>query len=452
MRVKFEVRSLKKGDGISVPIYVRATEGMYLNQATKTRLSVVPYQWDPISEAIKPRVLCKPEERAKILNETSSMRIFLIQEFAEAQLQENFEIKGWLKRAVEKYYKLENSGKALPKPVVLKKQSFDSLFDEFLARRDICPARIRHYEVVRRMLHRYAEFVKVSQHKKRYVFDVDKVDASTLDDIYNYLVKEYAFVELYPEILEKYPETRQIEKRGQNTMTDLFKKIRAFFRWCYQNDKISKNPFDGYKIAAEEYGTPIYLTLGDLDIIYKKDFSDQPALEKQRDIFVFQCNVGCRVGDLLRLVKRDIINGAVEYIPTKTIKETARTVAVPLNNVARSIVEKYADLPGDSLLPFISSDKYNNAIKEILTKAGITYLVTQLDPLTRKEKKTPINEIASSHMARRTFIGNIYKLVKDPNLVSALTGHVEGSRAFNRYRTIDMDMKKDLVNILDTSK
>ena len=47
------------------------------------------------------------------------------------------------------------------------------------------------------------------------------------------------------------------------------------------------------------------------------------------------------------------------------------------------------------------------------------------------------------------FIGNIYKLVKDPNLVSALTGHVEGSRAFTRYRTIDIDMKKDLVKILE---
>ena len=41
------------------------------------------------------------------------------------------------------------------------------------------------------------------------------------------------------------------------------------------------------------------------------------------------------------------------------------------------------------------------------------------------------------------------KLVKDPNLVSALAGHVEGSRAFTRYRTIDIDMKKNLVKILE---
>ena len=52
-------------------------------------------------------------------------------------------------------------------------------------------------------------------------------------------------------------------------------------------------------------------------------------------------------------------------------------------------------------------------------------------------------------MARRTLIGNIYKLVKDPNLVSALTSHAEGSRAFNRYRDIDIDMKRDLVKILE---
>ena len=84
-----------------------------------------------------------------------------------------------------------------------------------------------------------------------------------------------------------------------------------------------------------------------------------------------------------------------------------------------------------------------------LEKAGINYLVTKLDSVTRTESKVPINEIANSHMARRTVIGNIYKLVKDSNLVSALTGHVEGSRAFNRYRDIDIDKKKDLVKILE---
>ncbi len=44
-------------------------------------------------------------------------------------------------------------------------------------------------------------------------------------------------------------------------------------------------------------------------------------------------------------------------------------------------------------------------------------------------------------MARRTFFGNIYKKVKDPNLVGALSGYTEGSKAFARYRDIDEEMK-----------
>ena len=52
-------------------------------------------------------------------------------------------------------------------------------------------------------------------------------------------------------------------------------------------------------------------------------------------------------------------------------------------------------------------------------------------------------------MARRTFFGDIYRKVKDPNLVSALSGHKEGSKAFLRYRDIDEEMKKDLVKLLD---
>ena len=76
-------------------------------------------------------------------------------------------------------------------------------------------------------------------------------------------------------------------------------------------------------------------------------------------------------------------------------------------------------------------------------------MVTVLNPTTRVEEKRPINEIASSHLARRTFIGKLYKKVKDPNLVGSLSGHKEGSKAFARYRDIDEDMKKGLVNLLD---
>ena len=85
----------------------------------------------------------------------------------------------------------------------------------------------------------------------------------------------------------------------------------------------------------------------------------------------------------------------------------------------------------------------------IFEKVGITRLVTWLNPKTGKEEKRPINELASSHMARRTFIGNTYKVLRDPNIVASMSGHAEGSRAFSRYREIDREIKADAVNALD---
>jgi hypothetical protein len=122
---------------------------------------------------------------------------------------------------------------------------------------------------------------------------------------------------------------------------------------------------------------------------------------------------------------------------------------VPLNAISKEILNKYAGFKGDSLLPFISQQKYNDAIKEAFTITELTRNVLVLDPLTRESVIRPLNEIASSHLARRCFIGNLYKQVKDPNLVGALSGHKEGSKAFARYREIDEDMKNELVKMLE---
>jgi hypothetical protein len=102
---------------------------------------------------------------------------------------------------------------------------------------------------------------------------------------------------------------------------------------------------------------------------------------------------------------------------------------------------KYKDYEGDELMPFIPEQEYKEAIKKAFTKSGLTRIVTLLGSFTREEVKKPLNEIASSHMARRTFIGNLNKKVKDPNLIGSLSGHKEGSKAFTRYRDIDEEMK-----------
>jgi len=100
------------------------------------------------------------------------------------------------------------------------------------------------------------------------------------------------------------------------------------------------------------------------------------------------------------------------------------------------------------LFPFISDQKYNEAIKEIFSKAGITRQVEVRNSLTGEIDLRPINEVASSHMARRTFIGNAYQKVSDPNIIGRMSGHVEGSRAFARYRKIEDDTLRKVIEQL----
>ena len=146
--------------------------------------------------------------------------------------------------------------------------------------------------------------------------------------------------------------------------------------------------------------------------------------------------MGCRVGDLDKMTRENVINGAIEYVPRKTKDGRPVTVRVPLNTIARDILDRYKDT-GDRLFPFMSEQKYNIAIKRIFLAARLRRPVTVINPTTSVPVIRPLTEIASSHLARRCFVGNLYKQVKDPNLVGALSGHKEGSRAFARYREID---------------
>ena len=169
----------------------------------------------------------------------------------------------------------------------------------------------------------------------------------------------------------------------------------------------------------------------------------------QRDIFIFHCFVGCRVSDLMKLTERNITDGILEYTPHKTKDEgeTPVTAKVPLHEKAVAMVEKYRGVDKKGrLFPFISSQKYNDAIKEIFAISGITRNVEVRNAKSGETEIRPINEVASSHLARRTFVGNAYKQVSDPNIICKMSGHVEGSKAFARYRNIENETLMDVIS------
>jgi site-specific recombinase XerD len=348
----------------------------------------------------------------------------------------------WLRDCLDKYYQRGRYAPMIGETE--SKQSFFDVFNEFLDKHKLSDVRKNNFKVVLRALKRYELYKQEKQ--KKFILSFDTFTVDTLDDIVIFLRQEYKLSETHPELYEQVPESRTPEPRGQNTINGILTKIRTFFIWSVNKEKTDNNPFRNYSIEECVYGTPYYITIDERNQLYHTDLSHRPALAIQRDIFVFQCLIGCRVADLYKFTQQNIINGAIEYIARKTKDGRPVTVRVPLNSIAKEILDRY---DGEKLLPFISEQKYNKAIKDAFALAGLTRNIVILDTLTRESVIRPLNEIASSHLARRCFVGNLYKQVKDPNLVGALSGHKEGSKAFARYREIDEEMKSELVKMLE---
>lgn len=396
-----------------------------------SRLFVSPSRWKDGAIIIPRLETDEQKELMKLKADLDGLVAFLLTEFHAAD--HNVVDRAWMQDAVDRYHHPDRLGRT----------DFFALLNEFYRSQDVGTIRLKHYDVTIRALKRY----QVVSGKR---LAVETISKETLEGFHTFLAdehkiaarKEYRNLEIYKGMAPP-------EERGKNSIIDYMKVLRTFCRWLERRNLLRSDPFKNYVIGTAVYGTPFYITIEERDRLYRTNLSRHPSLAAQRDIFVFQCLVGCRVGDLIALKKKDIIDGVLTYIPRKTIDNRPRVIRVPLNDTALEIVARYAGFDGERLLPFISTQKYNDAIKRCFLAARITRQVAILDPLTRKEVKRPLNEVASSHLARRTFIGNLYKQVQDPDLISSMSGHAEGSRAFARYRDIDDDMKSGLVKKLD---
>lgn len=241
------------------------------------------------------------------------------------------------------------------------------------------------------------------------------------------------------------------ERVGHNTRILYLNRLRTICKWLVRTQIAKSNPFDTYRIKTPIYGTPTFLTIEERNAIYAHKGLSK-ALSIQRDIFIFQCCIGCRVSDLIRLTPDSVTeDGMIQYIQQKMRTKLSDTIRVPLNNIAKEIIERYKNYPlkRNKLLPFITVSIYNNAIKSVLKQCGITRPVLVQDPHTMQQIQVPICDVATSHLARRTFMANIYKATRSERIVSSFTGHKNGSMAMRRYTVVDDEMKRNIIDEIE---
>lgn len=424
-------------------VLIRFTHGR-LNQRAKTGIFVLPEYWSAKTQSVSvPRFRMMSPAQQEIVEQAneahskiSALTSFVMQSFIEAGAGKVSLPPSWLRDVITPY----SVGLSQDRDIWAH-------FESYVSKKGFSERRKMAFNVLMRALKRYELYKRIFD--RTFTLSLGMLTPEVLDDFEDFYRREHDICEEYPHIYALVQDSRIPHQRGHNTVVSKMILLRAFLNWAANNDLIQTNPFRKKEIKQAVYGSPIYITIAERNKLYHTNLSRHQRLAVQRDIFVFQCLIGCRVGDLIALKRSNVVKGAVEYIPRKTKEGHPVTVRVPLNNLAKEIINKYASPDNALLLPFISEQKYNEAIKKCFLAAGLKRMVSVLNPVTREPEQKPLYQVASSHMARRTFIGNLYKQVKDPNLVGSLSGHTEGSKAFARYRDIDEEMKTDLVKLLE---
>lgn len=170
------------------------------------------------------------------------------------------------------------------------------------------------------------------------------------------------------------------------------------------------------EIKVPKHLTQVYfLTYEEIMALYHCDLKFEEQI-KARDLFVFNCFLGARMSDLKRLRKEHIAkDGVIRMIAYKNKGK----IVCPLTPISKIILEKY-----DYKLPQLHDQVYNETIKIVCKRAGITQKVEQISSSAGKKTHSmiPKYKLITSHIAVKTFISLCGKRKISPKVVSEITG------------------------------
>lgn len=268
---------------------------------------------------------------------------------------------------------------------------------------------IKSYANTKRKLEEYV------QHKRVRRFGFDSIDLAFHRDFIKYMKsKNYSTNYIGNQI--KNIKLFMSDSREDGFHTNLEYLKRAFTKPTEITDKI-------------------YLSVEDLEQIEKCDLSGAKRLDNVRDWLILGCWTGLRFTDLMNLKRENIFLDTPDgdYLEVLTSK-TARTVIIPILPQAKRILNKYTSTSKTSLPRPLSNQKFNEFVKEVGQKSNIDETVTL--SITKGGKgvstSTPKYEVISSHICRRSFATNTYKMGVPTVTIREITGH-KTEVAFLRY-------------------
>ncbi|MEI7587075.1 phage integrase SAM-like domain-containing protein [Runella sp.] len=218
----------------------------------------------------------------------------------------------------------------------------------------------------------------------------------------NYVQKIFQYVKLF---------VRRAETRGLHNSR------------AYQDFKLPKTPI-----------TKIVLSFEQLEHLAQIDLSDNQRLEKVRDLFLIGSYTGLRFSDFTRIQPEHIQDHEGERLIHITTQKTEQSVIIPLHKTLDEVLKKYGYKS-----PSMSNQKMNDYLKELGQLAGFTkeIIVNDATGGIHTEKKVPMWEMLTTHVARRSFATNFYqKYPEQIDRIMKITGHTT-EKMFRAYIVTD---------------
>lgn len=240
---------------------------------------------------------------------------------------------------------------------------------------------------------------------------------------------------------------REVREMRNSTIGKQLSFLKWFLRWSFKQGMHSNNAYDAFKPKLKDTQKKIiFLTWEELNKL--REFKIPPtkqALERVRDVFLFQCFTGLRYSDVFNLRRSDIKG---DHIEVTTVK-TSDSLIIELNDHSRAILEKYKEVEfeNDKALPVITNQKMNDYLKELAELAEINEPVRQTyyKGNERIDEVTPKYALLGTHAGRRTFICNALALGIPPQVVMKWTGHSD-YKAMKPYIDIADDIKANAMS------
>lgn len=330
-------------------------------------------------------------------NEFEGLYIKINEDFTSKALKEAFDIE------FKKVNKRKN----------LFFDAYDDFMDEKIKRKEWKPSTIKRYSNIKNHLLEFEE-------KKKYKLTFSKINNKFYTEFINYC---YTILD-----------------HNTNTFSRNIGLFKTFMFWALKEKYTYNDTFKDFKKPERVITKEVALTLDQVITIFEFELKST-ALERVRDIFVFQCLTGLRYGELKLIRERSIVNNALIIHEEKDVTKEAREV--PLFEISNYILKKY-----EYKLPLLSNQKQNDYIKDVFEEAEFTYDVEYTRTKNKEQEllHKPFNKRISTHTARRTFVTIMKKKGIADKTIMNMTGHKD-LKTFNTYYKVDNIAKVDAVNL-----